>query len=142
MLFVTLTGLLLASFFAEAKTVTCDLKIQTTDDRLVLMQVTTQVIEESSLRYKINIKDDVKDIKNLDTTINYNSLLIGKENCATRQPAAITTRIARYSTITRWSFLDVECSNGRNVTVKLETELLKKMKLSEVSKETEKECRK
>ena len=130
----------LASFYAEAKTVTCDLKIQTTDNRLVLLVVTTNVLEESSLRYQINIEPDVKSITNLDTTVNYKSLLIGKENCQSRQPSSFVPVTVRYSTISRWSFIDVKCPT-RNVVLKLETETLKKLKLKEVDKLMVQECK-
>lgn len=91
--------------------------------------VFADVLEESDLRYKVNVYSEVvKTVRNVDEPLQYKSLIVSKEICKVK--FRTNYEVVKYSTNQDKSFLDIRCPNNRLVTGVFNTNRLKIMPIS------------
>lgn len=138
LLFVTISSLFLASFFAEAETVHCRIFVETTKG-MKPMTVTGTVLDKSDLRYEVDVYDSIKQELELLDRQHYKKLLLGKELCSS-SPYSTHNQITNYTTSNDVSFLDVNCGNGRYKVVSMKTKHLKKLTINQVEEKITETC--
>lgn len=136
-----LASILLASFFAEAKSVTCDLVIYKKDYTTTKISVVSTVLEESDLRYKLDVYSEVtQKVVNADEPEQYKNLMVSKGLC--REQFQNQLEIIRYSTEGRKSVVHAECPNNRLISVEFDTNKLKQYPLNVVFEKLNSVCQK
>lgn len=136
-----LASILLASFFAEAKSVTCDLVIYKKDFTTTKISVVSTVLEESDLRYKLDVYSEVtQKVVNADEPGQYKNLMVSKGLC--REQFQNQLEIIKYSTEGRKSVVHAECPNNRLISVEFDTNKLKQYPLNVVFEKLNSVCQK
>lgn len=136
-----LASILLASFFAEAKSVTCDLVIYKKDYTTTKISVVSTVLEESDLRYKLDVYSEVtQKVVNADEPAQYKNLIVNKGLC--REQFQRQLEIIRYYTEGQKSIVDARCPSNRLIAVEFDTNKLKKYPLNIVFEKLNSVCQK
>lgn len=138
---IMLASIFLAAVFAEAKVVTCNISVQKTDRSIASIEVSSKVLEESDIRYKLNVYSEVvKRVKNPDLTMDYTKLILSKELCSEKKYTA--PEVTEFVNQGKNSLLLFTCGNGNKKSLTFDTNKLKTLPLKTVFERLDNECQK